>query len=203
MALPFQLLASMALFSFVTSVTPGPNNMMLLASGVNFGFSRTIPHMLGISSGFFVMLLAVGAGLEKIFNLYPFFYQVMKVAGFSYLLYLAWGIARSSAPTEAKGAAVTTAPLGFIGAAAFQWINPKAWMMAVGYFSNYMPADASMAVIVLTCLMFALINLPSVSLWGVMGSQLERYLRNDSWRRKFNWLMAFLLVVSMMPVLFV
>jgi len=93
-----ELVAAMAMFAFVTSVTPGPNNMMLLASGVNFGVKRTLPHWLGVSLGHFVMLLLVGAGLESLLKAYPFVYQVMKVVGFAYLLYLAWGVARSGAP---------------------------------------------------------------------------------------------------------
>jgi len=127
-----ELVAAMAMFAFVTSVTPGPNNMMLLASGVNFGVKRTVPHWLGVSLGHFVMLLLVGAGLESLLKAYPFVYQVMKVVGFAYLVYLAWGVARSGAP-ERNGAEATK-PISFFGAAAFQWVNPKAWIMSIGYF---------------------------------------------------------------------
>jgi threonine/homoserine/homoserine lactone efflux protein len=190
-----ELVAAMAMFAFVTSVTPGPNNMMLLASGVNFGVKRTLPHWLGVSLGHFVMLLLVGAGLESLLKAYPFVYQVMKVVGFAYLLYLAWGVARNG--EEAAQ------PITFLGAAAFQWVNPKAWIMSIGYFSNYMPTDASLTFVVLTCFMFSAINFPSVGLWVWLGAKLERYLQSNSVRRVFNGSMAVLLVASMVPVLMI
>jgi threonine/homoserine/homoserine lactone efflux protein len=196
-----ELVAAMAMFAFVTSVTAGPNNMMLLASGVNFGVKRTLPHWLGVSLGHFVMLLLVGAGLESLLKAYPFVYQVMKVVGFVYLLYLAWGVARSGAP-ERKGEEASQ-PISFLGAAAFQWVNPKAWIMAIGYFSNYMPTDASLMFVVLTCMMFSAINFPSVGLWVWLGAKLELYLQSDSVRRIFNGTMAVLLIASMVPVLMI
>lgn len=196
-----ELLAAMAMFAFVTSVTPGPNNMMLLASGVNFGVMRTLPHWLGVSLGHFVMLLLVGVGLESLLQAYPFVYQVMKVVGFAYLLYLAWGVARSGAPV--RNGEEASQPISFFGAAAFQWVNPKAWIMAIGYFSNYMPTDASFVFVTLTCMMFSAINFPSVGLWVWAGAKLEHYLKQDLWRKLFNWTMALLLVASMVPVLFV
>ena len=196
---PLELVAAMAMFAFVTSVTPGPNNMMLLASGVNFGVKRTLPHWLGVSLGHFVMLLLVGAGLESLLKAYPFVYDIMKVLGFTYLVYLAWGVARSGAPKRHGEEA--TQPISFLGAAAFQWVNPKAWIMAIGYFSNYMPTDASMTFVVLTCMMFSAINFPSVGLWVALGAKLEHYLQQDKLRRIFNGTMAVLLIASMVPVL--
>lgn len=193
------LVAAMAMFAFVTSVTPGPNNMMLLASGVNFGVKRTLPHWLGVSLGHFVMLLLVGAGLESLLKAYPFVYDIMKVVGFIYVIYLAWGVARSGAP-ERHGEEATQ-PISFMGAAAFQWVNPKAWIMTIGYFSNYMPTDASLGFVVLTCMMFSAINFPSVGLWVALGAKLEHYLQQDKLRRIFNGTMAVLLIVSMVPVL--
>ncbi len=193
------LLGAMALFAFVTSVTPGPNNMMLLASGVNFGFKRTMPHIFGITFGHFILLMATGAGVEKLLEVYPDAFMVMKTLGMAYLVYLAWKIVRSGAPSRSGNS--SSKPLGFIGAAAFQWVNPKAVMMAVGYFSNYMPPDASTTYVVLTCIMFCVVNVPSTSIWVVLGTQLEHWLRTPSSRRIFNWTMAVLLVVSMLPVL--
>ena len=194
-----ELVAAMAMFAFVTSVTPGPNNMMLLASGVNFGVKRSLPHWLGVSLGHFLMLLLVGAGLERLLTAIPFVYQVMKVAGFVYLVYLAWGVARSGAP-ERNGAEAAQ-PISFLGAAAFQWVNPKAWIMAIAYFSNYMPTDASLTFVVLTCMMFSAINFPSVGLWVWLGAKLEHYLQHNTVRRVFNGTMAVLLIASMVPVL--
>ena len=196
-----ELVAAMAMFAFVTSVTPGPNNMMLLASGVNFGVKRTLPHWLGVSLGHCVMLLLVGAGLESLLKAYPFVYQVMKVTGFAYLVYLAWGLARSGAPK--RNGEEATQPITFLGAAAFQWVNPKAWIMTIGYFSNYMPTDASLSFVVLTCLMFSAINFPSVGVWVWLGTKLVHYLQNDKLRRIFNGTMAVLLIASMVPVLII
>jgi threonine/homoserine/homoserine lactone efflux protein len=196
-----ELVAAMAMFAFVTSVTPGPNNMMLLASGVNFGVKRTLPHWLGVSLGHFLMLLLVGAGLESLLKTYPFMYQVMKVLGFAYLIYLAWGVARSGAPK--RHGEEGTQPITFLGAAAFQWVNPKAWIMSIAYFSNYMPTDASLTFVVLTCMMFSAINFPSVGLWVLLGAKLSHYLQRSTVRRVFNGTMAVLLIASMVPVLMV
>jgi threonine/homoserine/homoserine lactone efflux protein len=201
MTINMQLIWAMAMFSFVTSITPGPNNMMLLSSGVNFGLRRTLPHVLGISTGFFLMLLAVGAGLGKVFQEAPVLYQIMKVAGFAYLVYLAWCIANSGAPIQSNTSEAT--PLSFVGAALFQWVNPKAWMMAVGYFSSYIPNNSSKSFIFFSCLMFGLINFPTCGIWAVIGNKLEQRLQNQSYRKVFNMTMAALLVLSMLPVLFI
>lgn len=193
------LLGAMALFAFVTSVTPGPNNMMLLASGVNFGFKRTIPHILGITFGHFILLMTVGAGLDMLLERYPHAFLVLKTMGFAYLIYLSWKIVHSGAPN--RNGNPSSKPLSFIGAAAFQWVNPKAVMMAIGYFSNYMPANSSTTYVILTCIMFCIVNVPSTSIWAALGTQLERWLHTPQSRRIFNWTMAVLLIVSMLPVL--
>jgi threonine/homoserine/homoserine lactone efflux protein len=199
MSLSFDLMLAFALFAFVTSVTPGPNNAMLLASGVNFGFQRTIPHILGISSGFLVLVLAVGLGLGAVFTAYPVLYTLLRYAGAAYLLYLAWNIARSgpaSEDTEGKGK-----PLGFWGAAAFQWVNPKAWVMAIGAISTYTPLQGYTTNVVIIATVFALINAPSVGAWAGFGSVLRNVLRDRRWLRVFNFGMAALLVISLYPLL--
>lgn len=199
MSLSFDLMLAFALFAFVTSVTPGPNNAMLLASGVNFGFQRTIPHILGISSGFLVLVLAVGLGLGAVFTAYPVLYTLLRYAGAAYLLYLAWNIARSgpaSEDTEGKGK-----PLGFWGAAAFQWVNPKAWVMAIGAISTYTPLQGYTTNVVIIATVFALINAPSVGVWAGFGSVLRNVLRDRRWLRVFNFGMAALLVISLYPLL--
>ena len=193
----FEVLPAMALFVFVASVTPGPNNTMLLASGVNFGYKQTLPHLLGISVGHFILLMAVGNGLEAVFNIYPVTYQAMKIIGVSYLMYLAVKIIRSN--TLESDQAKQARPLSFIGGAAFQWINPKAWMMSIGFFSTYMPEEASMTFVTLSCLMFSLINFPTISLWAGLGTKMVHYLQNVRLRTMFNWVMALLLVISMIP----
>jgi threonine/homoserine/homoserine lactone efflux protein len=202
MDLHLELWVSMAVFAFVTSITPGPNNMMLLASGVNFGVRVTLSHLLGISCGHFIMLMAVGMGLGELFIRVPVIYQVMQVLGMAYMLYLAWGIVRSGPPPEDAASNEGSTPLGFWGASAFQWVNPKAWVMTLGFFSNYLPQDAGLVLIAAASLVFSLINLPSIAVWAVMGARMGHYLQVDLYRRIFNWTMALLLVGSMAASLF-
>ncbi len=197
-----ELWASMAVFAFVTSVTPGPNNMMLLVSGVNFGVRATVPHLFGISCGHFIMLMGVGLGLGEIFIRLPVVYSVMQVMGIAYTLYLAWGIVRSAAPSMKEDANQVVTPLGFWSAAAFQWVNPKAWVMTLGFFSNYLPQDADTMLIAVASLLFAVINFPSIAAWAVMGSRMGHYLQVDFYRHIFNWAMALLLVGTMSVSLF-
>ena len=199
MSLSFDLLLAFALFAFVTSVTPGPNNMMLLASGVNFGFNRTVPHILGISCGFFSLVLAVGLGLGAAFKAYPLLYTVLRYAGATYLLYLAWKIATSGPASDASGQ--EGKPQTFMQAALFQWVNPKAWVMAVGAISTYTPLQGYFTNVFIISAVFALINAPSVCVWAGFGSLLRNALRDPFWLRVFNGVMAALLVVSLYPML--
>ncbi|MEM8687188.1 MAG: LysE family translocator [Pseudomonadota bacterium] len=194
----YELLTALATFAFVTSITPGPNNLMLMTSGANFGFRRTIPHMLGVGLGFVIMVILVGAGLVSVFDAYPVSYTVLKVFSVVYLLYLAWKIANSSAPGEAGGAA---SPMTFLQAALFQWINPKAWAMALTAVTVYAPSQ-SLAAIGLVALVFGLVNLPSVGSWTILGQQMRRFLTDPLQLRVFNISMALLLVASLAPMLF-
>ncbi len=195
------LLSAFVLFAFVSSITPGPNNTMLLASGVNFGVRRSIPHALGISIGFMVMVLAVGFGLGQVFQAWPPLYSILRYAGAAYLLYLAWKIA-TCGPLS-TGAAGMRKPMGFWGAAAFQWVNPKAWVMAVGAITTYTPAQGYVVNVIVIAAVFALVNLPSVGIWVMFGSALRNLLQNPRWLTLFNVLMAALLVISLYPLLFV
>jgi threonine/homoserine/homoserine lactone efflux protein len=185
-------------FAFATSITPGPNNMMLFASGVNFGFRRTIPHMLGISSGFFTLLLGVGLGLGALIETVPLLYTVIKFAGGAYLLWIAWKIANTHEIGEAKTGAK---PMTFIGAAAFQWVNPKAWVMAVTAMATYSNPDAFLMSVLLVGAVFALVNLPSVSTWAGFGSVMREWLSVPPRLKWFNITMAILLVASLWPML--
>lgn len=193
----FETLTALALFAFVSSSTPGPNNLMLMASGANFGFARSIPHMLGISVGFMVMMVAVGAGLVQIFDRFPVIYDVLKVASVVYMLWLAWKIA-NAAPITKKAQAGN--PMTFLQAAAFQWVNPKAWAMALTAITVYV-GDASILWLGVGASMFGIVNLPSVSMWTVAGQQMQRFLTNPRRLRAYNWTMAALLVASLYPVL--
>jgi len=193
-----ELLLAFVAFAFVTSVTPGPNNMMLLASGVNFGLRRSVPHMLGISLGFMVLVMAVGLGLGQVFQRFPALYDILRYAGATYLLYLAWKIANASAPDSERGA--RGKPFSFLQAAAFQWVNPKAWVMAIGAITTYTPQDNFVVNVLLIAALFALVNCPSVGIWTVAGSLLRNWLENPRVLRAFNLIMALLLVASLYPI---
>ncbi|MEM8766374.1 MAG: LysE family translocator [Pseudomonadota bacterium] len=187
-----ELLSALGVFALVSSITPGPNNLMLMASGANFGFRRTIPHMLGIGIGFVIMVVLVGIGLAQIFAAYPLSYTVLRVFSILYLLYLAWKIA-TAAPPEAGEA--SGRPFTFLQAAAFQWVNPKAWAMALTAVTVYAP-DQSLQAILLIAAVFGLINLPSVSCWTVLGQQIQPLLATGRRMQVFNFLMAGLLVAT-------
>jgi len=192
-----ETLPALALFAFVTSVTPGPNNLMLMASGANFGFRRTIPHMLGVSLGFVLMAFLVGLGLAGLFQTYPLAQTALEVVSVVYMLWLAWKIANAAAPKDRQAGGT---PMTFLQAAAFQWVNPKAWAMAVNAVTLYLP-DRSLWAVALVAVIFGAINLPSVSLWTLIGQQLRRVLTNARRLTLFNWTMAGLLVLSLAPVL--
>lgn len=184
-------------FAFVTSVTPGPNNMMLLASGVNFGFRRTLPHMLGISLGHALMVFLVGLGLASAFAAWPEALTGLKLLSVAYMLWLAWKIAHAGAPGEGRA---KPQPMTFLQAAGFQWVNPKAWAMALGAVSAYV-TEPSVAACGLVAGAFALVNLPSVALWAAAGQGVRRWLAGPGRLALFNWTMAGLLVLSLWPVL--
>ena len=206
---------SIALYIAVFSVTPGPNNLMLLSSGARFGVRRSVPHMLGISLGSALMVLLTGLGLVGMFVRYPILQQALRWVGLGYLLWLAWQMTRSPAPASSRPAAAdktahTTSatqadpqshPLGFMGAAAFQWINPKLWMGALGLFTAYLPVNPGNRAVILVSILFAFINIPCVSIWAAAGQQLQHLLQKPKTLLLFNWSMAVLLVASMLPAL--
>jgi threonine/homoserine/homoserine lactone efflux protein len=192
-----ELITAFAGYCFVSSITPGPNNLMLMASGANFGFLRTIPHMLGVGLGFVLMVVLVGIGLAQIFDLYPITHTILKIGSVGYLLYLAWKIA-NAAPVNAKDS--SGSPMTFLQAAAFQWVNPKAWTMAVTAVTVYAP-DTNLATLLLVATIFGAVNLPAVSSWTLLGQQMARILTNPTRLRLFNWTMAALLIASLYPVL--
>jgi threonine/homoserine/homoserine lactone efflux protein len=188
-----ETLAALAAFALVTSVTPGPNNMMLLASGANFGFRRTVPHMLGISLGHAVMVAGVGLGIMALFERFPLAHRLLTVASVACMLWLAWKIANAAPPAPGKPGG---RPFSFLQAAAFQWVNPKAWAMAMGAITLYAPARDAAAIAVVAGV-FAAVNLPSVGLWAAAGQGLRGWLAAPARLRAFNWTMAALLVASL------
>ncbi|UEP36652.1 LysE family translocator [Burkholderia ambifaria] len=185
------------LFALVTSITPGPNNTMLLASGVNFGFRRTMPHLFGISIGVAILMLCVGFGLGEAFRRMPVLYTILEIASVAYLLYLAWRIGTSG---EVKAQGAKPRPMTLLEAAAFQWVNPKAWMMVltaattIRLSADYGMNAAWMAVV------FILIGFPCICLWAAFGLGLRRFLSNRRALRIFNVTMAVLLILSLYPL---
>ncbi len=194
----YEILTGLILFAFASSITPGPNNIMLLASGANFGLRRTVPHMLGISIGHAVMVTLVGLGLIQIFDAYPPIRTALMIISAVYLLYLAWKVANAAPPPEAT---TTARPLTFLQAAGFQWVNPKAWYMAIYAQTNFAPEDGAIWGAVAVALVFACTNLPSVTVWAWGGVQMRRFLSTPLRLRMFNVTMAVLLVVSLYPML--
>ncbi|AXR06986.1 LysE family translocator [Salinimonas sediminis] len=193
-----ELLYSLMLFALVSSITPGPNNLMLMSSGVNFGIRASLPHMFGVAIGFTVMIAAVGLGALQLFKIWPATFDILRIICAIYLMYLAYKIASSSAPVKRSDSAHK--PLTFLQAALFQWVNPKAWAMAVTATSVY-AADSSLTSILAVSLVFGVINLPCISVWVGMGHHLAGFLNEQKRLRYFNILMAVLLVASVLPAL--
>ena len=196
--MPAALLWGLAVFCFVSSITPGPNNLMLMTSGVNFGVRRTVPHMLGVALGFTVMVALVGLGLAGLFARVPVLLVAMKWLGAAYMVWLAVKLARAQ-PIKA-GTAVGR-PLTFVQAAAFQWINPKAWVMALTAVATYTSSADYVRTVLLVALMFGAINLPTISCWVLFGTALRHALQRPAVLRAFNLTMGALLIVSLYPVL--
>lgn len=192
-----ELMLAFVGFAFVGSITPGPNNAMLLASGLNYGFRRTVPHIAGISLGCVVMLGLVGLGLGAVFEAVPALYTALRYVGAGYLLWLAWTIARSGpmADSQARGR-----PMTFWQAAAFQWVNPKAWVLVVGAVSTYAPRDGFELNVAALAVLLGLVNAPSISVWACFGTMLRPLLTHPRRVRMFNVAMAALLVFSLLPI---
>ena len=191
-------LAALLVFAFISSITPGPNNLMLMASGTNFGMARTVPHGLGVTIGFCAMTIVIGGGLIKLFELFPAAYLVLKVGCVCFLLYLAWKIAFAAPVSQTNAAKLATArPLTFLQAALFQWVNPKGWTMALVAVTAYVPRTEPRLGLLLVALVFGAVNLPCVVLWTLMGVKLRKILNKPKALRSFNIAMALLLVASL------
>lgn len=193
------LLLALAVFCTVTLFTPGPNNLMLMTSGLNFGFRRGLPHLMGVVLGFSAMVLVVGLGLGAVFEAWPVLYTVLKYAGAAYLLYLAWGIATAS-PPESRGES-SARPIGFVQAAIFQWVNPKAWVMAVGAISTYASVAPFPLNVMIIASLFGVLGIASSGTWLGFGTALQRVLTAPRAIRVFNIVMALLLVASLYPII--
>jgi threonine/homoserine/homoserine lactone efflux protein len=193
----YDLILATLTFAFVSTITPGPNNLMLMASGVNWGLRRTVPHLAGVSLGVVAMVLVLGAGLAQVFVRYPAVAVALKMASLGYMLWLAWRIATAAAPEDdGRGGR----PLSFLQAVAFQWVNPKVWAMSLTGISVY-SGGGGIAGILAVALAFLMVGPPSNVAWVVMGRALRQALADPVVLRRFNIAMALLLVASLSPVL--
>jgi threonine/homoserine/homoserine lactone efflux protein len=191
------LFAGFLVFAFVSSVTPGPNNLMLMASGVNYGVRRTLPHMAGVWLGFGAMTLAIGLGLAAVFGTAPWLYLVLRWGAAAYILYLAYRMATA----RGVGTAVTSGrPMSFLGAAAFQWVNPKAWVMALGAVTTYARPERLAMDVGLIAATYVLVSVPCGLAWTASGVAIKRFLKRGRTLRVFNIGMAVLLVASLYPL---
>ena len=184
------------LFAFATTISPGPNNIMIMSSGVNFGFKRSLPHLLGIALGFPLMLLAVGLGLSVLFEQFSQLYRVIQFIGIAYLLYLAYLLSKAQ---QIQQDGIASQPLTFIQAAAFQWVNPKAWVMATGALTAFTDSEQFLWQVCLMTGIFFLVAVVCVSTWLVFGIILAKLLQHPKHRQRFNLAMALLLVISIIP----
>ncbi len=186
------------LFAMVSCVTPGPNNTMIMTSGLNYGVRRSLPHFLGIWIGFPTMVIAVGLGLAGLFEQFPALHTVMKIVGAAYLSYLAFRIA--SAPVASVNE-TGGKPFSFLQAAAFQWVNPKAWTLAIGATVTYTVVGMSYGIqVLIIALIFMLFGGPCVLLWLWFGASLKNFMQHARSVRLFNICMALLLMASLIPV---
>ena len=186
------------LFGVIAAVTPGPNNVMLTTTGLNFGVRRGVPHLLGICIGFPVMLALIGIGFGTLFQLYPILHEVIKVVGVIYLLYLAWKIASARGGV---GKVSQSKPISFWQSAGFQWINPKAWIMGSSALAAYTTLDDNFFIqVLIICVTFMIITIPCAGIWLVFGAGLQHFLKDPLHLKIFNITMALLLIASILPV---
>jgi threonine/homoserine/homoserine lactone efflux protein len=191
------LFAGFLVFAAVACATPGPNNLMLMASGAVFGLRRTVPHLAGVVLGFGVMTVAVGLGLAQLLKASPVLFAVLRWGAAAYILYIAWRMVTAKGP----GIAVTDAkPMTFLGACAFQWINPKAWVMALGAVGTYAEHDRFLLDVILIAVVFMVVNVPCALFWTGSGSAIRRWFKKPGHLKAFNWTMAALLVASLYPL---
>jgi threonine/homoserine/homoserine lactone efflux protein len=187
-------------FVLAGTLTPGPNNLMVLASGANWGLARTMPHVLGITLGFPIMIIAAGFGIGIVFKAVPILEPILRYTAFAYLLWLSWKIARAG---RLHGGEEGGRPMTLLQAAAFQWVNPKAWALVLSGIALFTTDGGDrVAEIGLLALLFGLVCLPNCIAWGLFGQSIARLLADDRRRRIFNLGMAVVLVLSVLPALF-
>lgn len=194
-----ELFWALVFFAFATSITPGPNNIMIMSSGVNYGVQKSLPHVAGVQIGFLLMLLAIGLGAGVILQQQPMLHQLIKLIGSAYLLYLAWKIA-SAEPVQINTG--NNRPLSFIQAVLFQWVNAKTWVMITGAIAAFTSLQGLYwQQLALIAAVFLLVGIPCSCSWLLFGAALKRLLTAPEQRRWFNRIMGSLLALSVLPPL--
>ncbi len=196
------MLLSIVTFTLSTVMTPGPNNIMLLSSGLTFGYKRTLPHIFGVMFGFAFMVVLVGLGMGVIFERFPSIFKVLKIIGILYLFWMAYKIANSDGGYEIDKKNQSN-PFTFLQAAAFQWVNPKAWIMAITAISVFVISNENSLLQVLTiAFIYLLSGVISTNSWALGGVMLKKVIKNKKSVKIFNITMAILLVGSVVPFIF-
>jgi len=196
------MLLSIISFAFATAMSPGPNNFMLLSSGLTFGYQKTLAHIVGVMVGFPIMIIAVGLGIGTVFELYPLLHDILKIVGIAYLLWMAWKIATSSSTMSSEDE--IKKPFTFVQAVLFQWVNPKAWVMVITAMGSFITSkeNAFLQVLVIA-FTYLLIGFLSTNFWALGGLYLQRFISNERRVRVFNVVMALLIVFSVLPFVLV
>jgi threonine/homoserine/homoserine lactone efflux protein len=193
------LIISMLAFSFATAISPGPNNTVLVTLAGRHGLAGSLSHLAGMVIGLGVMVISISAGLGAVFGAFPVVYDVLTWVGFAYIVYLAWLILRSSAP---GGDPMKGVPIGLVRSTLFQWVNPKAWIVIATFVTAFVPTTQGLFTTVAAGALFLVGTMPGALVWALAGAVISRFLRNERSRRIFTSIMAFALVASMVPVLF-
>jgi threonine/homoserine/homoserine lactone efflux protein len=194
----FGVIVGIAVFGFVTSVTPGPNNTYLLSSGMNHGLGKSLSYINGIMIGLTVMFSSIALGVGSLFRAFPLIQEYLKYIGFAYVLFLAYGIVRSTFVHKHEALHA----VGFFRSALFQLVNPKAWIVLISFYSSYIPEQADFGTLALALGVFLVATYPGAMIWAAFGEAVAGILQKDNRRPIFNVAAAVLLVISMVPVLF-
>ena len=195
----WELILAISVYNFVMYVTPGPNNSILTASGIKFGFFRTIPNIFGIPSGHGLQLALVCLGLGSLFAYYPFLLDILRYVGAAYILYLAYKMFGSLNISASED---KTRPLKYYEAILFQFVNPKAWVICITAVSLFYPEKENLFIgTIFMVIMSTVINIPSISVWALGGSIIRYYLNNNNLKKIIEWILALMLLATSFSVL--
>ncbi len=196
------MLSSIVVFTLTSSVTPGPNNIIILSSGLTFGYKKTIPHILGVVLGYPFMLILLGLGIGVVLEKFPIVLNILRYVGIAYLFWMAYKIVSNTSSYEVTENS-NKKPFSFLQSALFQWVNPKAWIMGLTVISLFVTSSENSLIQILTiALIYALSIVIGTSLWAIGGVFLKRFLKDAKSVRFFNIILAVFLIVSVVPVMF-